>query len=535
MIGRLVCRTVRVAVCLLVVFGCDAHDHPHGEEAHGEHAEHEGGHGHEHHPEATAYTHFSDSMELFVEVPPLVVGGEPAELAAHFTRLSDFLPVAEGKVVAELAAGGAAVERFEVEIPAVAGIFKPVIKPAHAGRRRLVLRLEAGGLRSEHDLGEVQVHPSPEAWKKAEAKEEGHHDEEGGISFLKEQQWKMEFGLTEVTRRRVRPSFAAYGTLRPRSDGEAYVSAPVSGRLDSGGGFPRIGLSVERDEVLARLTPRLAEIGDAAALSKTLNQAQIAVRHATQERDRLSKLLAAGAIPERRVVDARFTAARARAALDAARSRSRQARRAQSTGEQRAEGGFALRAPLGGTLVEVAVAPGAFVAEGARMFRVVDLSTLWLEVHVTETHVGHLDDVQGVWFEVEGMGTFEVGAKEIVTVAGVLDERTRTLPLVVRVENPDGRLKVGMFASAHVVTGAPREVPAVPSSAVLREGGLPVVYVQADGERFERRTVRTGERDGEWVEIVEGVAPGERVVSRGAYAVRLAGSADQIPSHGHAH
>ncbi len=533
----------RVALLALLLGGCHGHDHPHGDhddhDKHEKHDDHEkkGGHGHEHHPEATAFTQFSEATELFVEVPPLVVGGEPAEAAAHFTRLSDFRPIAEGTVVAELSGGGPAAERFEVKAPAVAGIFKPVLKPRHAGKRRLVFRIESGALRAEHDMGTVEVHASPAALKAAHAKEkkEEHHDEEGGISFLKEQQWKMEFGTADVESRKVRAAFEAYGTLRPRADGEAYVAAPVSGRLSSGTGFPRIGLKVERDQALAQLTPSLAEVGDTSTLEKTLGQARIAVRQAKQEQERLEKLLKQGVIPERRVVDARFAAARARTALEAARSRRRQAKRSQSTGEQRAEGGFTLRAPLAGTLVSVAVAPGAYVAEGAQMFRVVDLSSLWLEVHVTETHIGQLSGVRGVWFEVEGLGTFETRAEDIVTIAGVLDERTRTLPLIVRVPNPDGRLRVGMFATAHVVTGAAREVVAVPLSAVLYEGGLHVAYIQTGGESYERRSLRLGERDGDWVEVREGVALGERVVSVGAYAVRLAASAAQVPAHGHHH
>lgn len=526
-------RAPRLCLLLLLV-GCHGHEH----DEHGHHDEHEekaGEHGHAHHPGATAFTQFSGVTELFVEVPPLVVGGEPAELAAHFTTLADFRPMAAGTVVVELSGGGAPVERFEVGEPAVPGIFKPVVNARHAGQRRLVLRVEAGALRAEHDLGLVPVHASPAAMKAAHAAEKEAEEDGGGISFLKEQQWKMEFRTSAVAKRRVRPAFEAYGTLRPRAEGEAWLSAPVSGRLSAGEGFPRIGLKVEREQALAQLTPRLAEMGDDSALEKTLGQARIAVRQATQARERLEKLLEHGAIAERRVVDARFAEARARTGLDAARSRRKQARRAQSAGEQRAEGGFTLRAPLAGTLVSVAVAPGAFVAEGAQMFRVVDLSALWLEVHVTETHVGQLSGVRGVWFEVEGLGTFETDADAIVTIGGVLDDRTRTLPLIVRVPNADGRLRVGMFASAHVVTGAPRDVVAVPVSAVLHEGGLPVAYIQTGGESYERRALRLGERDGDWVEVREGVEAGERVVSTGAYAVRLAASAGQVPGHGHHH
>ena len=535
---------------ILALVGCHGHDHGHGGEHGHDHHEkkghdhHEkkghddhhgekggGGHGHAHAEDATAFTHFSAHTELFVEVPPLVVGGE-AELAAHFTRLSDFRPLTTGRVEVELSGGGDP-ERVRVDAPAVPGIFRPVLKPKRAGKRRLVLRVSDGDLNAEHDLGPIEVFATAEAAKKAKPPEA---EESGEISFLKEQQWKMEFATADVTRRAVRPSFEAYGTLRPRADGEAHVTAPLAGRISAGAGFPRIGLEVERDGALTKIVPSLAEIGDVAALDKTLRQARIARRQAKQERERLEALLEGGAIPQRRVVDAQFAEAAAKAALDSAESRSRQARRARGASGRGNDGGFPVRAPLAGTLVSVAVPPGGFVRAGDPLFRIVDLDRLWLEVHVTETHVGHLEQIRGVWFEVEGYPqTFEVSADQVVTVGGVLDERTRTLPLVVAVPNAERRLRVGMFATVHVVTGAPREVVAVPAKAVVVEGGLPVVYVQTGGESYARHVVKLGERDGDWVEVVDGLEAGARVVTRGAYAVRLAAASGQLPAHGHAH
>jgi cobalt-zinc-cadmium efflux system membrane fusion protein len=70
---------------------------------------------------------------------------------------------------------------------------------------------------------------------------------------------------------------------------------------------------------------------------------------------------------------------------------------------------------------------------------------------------------------------------------------------------------------------------------VVDDGGSPVVFVQIDGESFERRPVRLGSSEGGYVHVLEGVVPGERVVSRGAYLVRLAAMSSQIPAHGHVH
>jgi membrane fusion protein, heavy metal efflux system len=70
---------------------------------------------------------------------------------------------------------------------------------------------------------------------------------------------------------------------------------------------------------------------------------------------------------------------------------------------------------------------------------------------------------------------------------------------------------------------------------VLDEGGLSVVFVMIGGESFERRQVRLGAREGDWVEVLDGLTPGQRVVSRGAYLVKLASTGTAQIGHGHAH
>ena len=75
----------------------------------------------------------------------------------------------------------------------------------------------------------------------------------------------------------------------------------------------------------------------------------------------------------------------------------------------------------------------------------------------------------------------------------------------------------------------------VPESAVIDDGGRPVVFVQAEGEAFARRPVTLGIRESDAVQVTEGLKPGERVVTRGAYLVRLAALSTQIPAHGHVH
>jgi multidrug efflux pump subunit AcrA (membrane-fusion protein) len=127
-------------------------------------------------------------------------------------------------------------------------------------------------------------------------------------------------------------------------------------------------------------------------------------------------------------------------------------------------------------------------------------------------------------------------ADEVVAVGDVIDPESRTLPVVLRVENADRRLKVGMLARARLFLGDSVSGLAVPTEAVQDEEGLKVAYVASGGETFERRVLELGPGDGSWTIVRSGLSPGERVVTRGAYQVHLAGTgSDEAAGHGHPH
>ncbi len=533
---------------VVTLLGCHGHDHEPGhsghgnsEEDHGEgHGEGHGEdpaqstHGHGHAESSTAYTTYQERTELFVEVPPLIVG-DPAELWAHVTRMDDFKPLSEGLVSVELSGGGSVSERFEIDVAAIPGIFKPVVRPQHAGKRSARVQIVSGEIREVHVLGEVEVFADAAA-AASEAGKGGQELQEKEIVFTKEQQWRIDFATSPVATRKIRPSFEAYGTIRARPDGEALITSPVAGRLAASPAMLRMGDEVERDQVVAMLTPRLEDAANLAGLEHAVEASRLAKNQAARELKRLRGLLDLGGVPRRRVQDAQYELNQASTQAKLATQRLKQTQSLQAASTTENDALLRLRTPVSGTVVSVHAVPGGFVEAGSDLIHVVDFERLWLEVHVTETHARYLENPQGVWFGVSGSDeVFDLGAEQVMAVGGVLDARTRTVPLFMEVDNARRLLRVGMFADVHVLTDAPRSAITVPASAVIHEGGLSVVYVALGGESFARRTVRVGQRDGAYVEIVEGVSLGERVVSVGPYAVRLATSKSQLPEHGHHH
>lgn len=493
---------------------------------------HDADHGHAHDLEPRAVTLFSERTELFAELPPLIVG-ETSEILVHLTRLSDFKPVSEGEVRVRLVGGGAPEESFLSPGPARPGLFRVRVRPVAAGERLLTLTISAPGLEDTHDLGGLAVHPDHET---AESAADAEGPAEGGVVLLKEQQWRSDFATAVAARRLLRGSVPATGLLRPSADGEAHVTTPIDAHLrPAPGGFPYTGMAVESGQILAYLVPKLGGEADLAGLELGVTRAASVRDLALQERERLDALWQERSVPYREVLQARSAEAVAEAELAAARKRLAQVQRTPE-GES---AGVPVRAPISGVVARVQVAPGGFVEEGARLFHLVNPERLWLEARVAESDIGQIRQPQGAWFRVQGFDSvFEVSLENgarLVSFGSVVDPESRTLPVIFEFPRPDPRLRVGQSVTARVFTGDEAESLAAPAGALVNDAGADVVYVQTGGERFERRLVRTGLRDGELVGIADGLAPGERVVTRGAYLVHLAAGAPAEAGHGHTH
>jgi cobalt-zinc-cadmium efflux system membrane fusion protein len=157
---------------------------------------------------------------------------------------------------------------------------------------------------------------------------------------------------------------------------------------------------------------------------------------------------------------------------------------------------------------------------------------------VYEVDVAQIENSPGAVFTVAGFEReFVVGETNgrRVAVGAIVDPVTRTVPIVFELANEDWALKPGMYAKVTLLTGKTIQSVAIPEQAVVDDSSQPTVFVMEGGETFFKRRVRLGVRSGGYVQVLAGVAEGERVVSRGAYQVKLATAAGGIPEHGHQH
>ena len=516
-----------VLALAVLVSGCTSQENESTSSHETQHADSDD-HGHGH-GSGIVVTHYTDTTELFVEFQPLIQGEESA-FAAHLTYLDPqgFRPVNEGKLTVLLSGGGVPDEQATATVSTTPGIFRPILKPRFAGQRHLSLTLETQEGQVTHGLGQVTVYPDSESARAALPQEEAS----AGIGFTKEQQWKIPFATLAVSERTLRASVAATATLRPSNEREAIIAAPDAGLLRQGAqGFPRIGESVQAGQIVAYLAPKLGAEADIATLRLEVERARIAVEQAKVERERLEGLFKIEAIPQKRVTDAIAREKLVQAELSAARQRV-----ATFSG---GNGGIALKSPIAGEIIAVGAIPGAAVTAGQSVVHVADLRRLWLDARVAESEATQLKQPDGAFFVVsddEAPVVLDVGENAtLVASGGLVDPETRTVSVIFEFDNPEDRFYAGMRLQARVYTGRTASELAVPATAVIDDGGASVVFVQREGETFERRVITPGLRDGDWVGVKSGLEPGERVVTMGAYQVRLAATAPASIGHGHAH
>jgi cobalt-zinc-cadmium efflux system membrane fusion protein len=170
-------------------------------------------------------------------------------------------------------------------------------------------------------------------------------------------------------------------------------------------------------------------------------------------------------------------------------------------------------------VLERSVTPGGAVTPGAGLFVISDLSTLWALAEIDETKIPRTHIGQPVEVFVTAYPD-RVFSGDIIFVADTLDPKTRRITVRCRVPNEEGLLKPQMFATIALGEEEPRKVAVVPHAAVQQIDGDSVVFLAQDDGTFQRRQVRTGgDIDGS-VEILEGLKPGDRIVSTGSFLLK---------------
>ncbi len=178
---------------------------------------------------------------------------------------------------------------------------------------------------------------------------------------------------------------------------------------------------------------------------------------------------------------------------------------------------YELRAPQTGTVIDKSVAPGEFVSNERELFAIADLSTVWADLDVYRRDVGRLRVGQQVRADA-GDGAAPTGST-LSYLSPIGSVNTQTLLARAVLPNPDGSWRPGLFLSAEVEVASFEAPVAVVEASVQRLGDWDVVFV-AEGGVFEAQPVVLGRTDGSHVEVVGGLAAGQRYAAAGSFVLK---------------
>ena len=176
---------------------------------------------------------------------------------------------------------------------------------------------------------------------------------------------------------------------------------------------------------------------------------------------------------------------------------------------------FSLTSPISGIVVERNATIGATVGSDANVFKIIDISRVWIDANVFEKDLERVRRGQEVKVSVPAFpgSTF---SGRVILVSSVVDPETRSVKVRTEVSNPDGRLKPDMFANVQIITDLHHTAISIPQAAVLDDGGKSVVFV-SEGSGYVKRGVNLGIQGNGRVEVIEGLQAGDKVVVKGNY------------------
>ncbi len=305
----------------------------------------------------------------------------------------------------------------------------------------------------------------------------------------------------------------ALGELTVNEDAYAEVPAPVPARV--------VALLVAAGEPVAAKQPlatlQSPELGRARAAFQTAQARALSARAAA---DRKKDLAAERIVAERELQEAQSEAVAAEAELSAAKA-ALAALGVHPSGEGRGGAELTLRSPIAGTVIERNAVVGQMADPAKPLFKVGDLSRLWLTVHAFER------DAVRVQRGAEARLTFaalpgQSFTAQVGLVGAQVDPASRTVPIRLEIGNPKGLLKPGMSASAFLPLGeAGGTITTVPAAALQRlDNGWYVFLPTGEEGAFERREVGRGRTLGGEVEVLSGLDAGEKVVVDGAFLLK---------------
>jgi membrane fusion protein, heavy metal efflux system len=474
-------------------------------------------HAHDSPEVSLSHTLYSEYTELFVEFKPLVAGVN-TKFATHLTILGkEFKPLTKGVVTVSLIMNNEGI-RYTASAPSVPGIYRLSLQPARAGKGDLVFDIKTEDFTDRHIIKDVMVYSDE---KSAMSAADSNSIESNEITYLKEQAWKVEFANAPASRTPFAEIIRTAGRIVSAPGDDITIPAKANGIVKFSGAPLLIGNEVKSGRELL-----IVAGGDIAEgnLDAAVSNARAQYEKAKTDFENAEELVREQIISQKnfREIRNRFESAEIRY---------------RTVSKNYTSKGLLVTSPMNGYIRNVYVQDGQYVEAGMPLVSLSKNRKLLLVANLSQNYYDRLSSVSSANFKIAGndtvYNTTDLNGKK-VAFGKSTENNSPFISVTFEIDNK-ANLVPGSVAEVFLKTQTTSEHILVPVEAVMEEQGNLYVYVQTAGESFQKRNVKAGGSDGINMQILSGIAEGERVVTRGAYQIKLASAGGTMPAHGHEH
>ena len=499
-------KFISMVLSVLLLLACsktkfESHDHTAGDAGH---AGHGGGE-----MENIRFTVFSARHELFAEVTPMIQGKE-GQFTVHFTKLTDFKPVTKGTL--KIVLSGTINETLSVDTIARAGIFITQYKPKTTGDVGIVF------IYSDNGIDDTIRVTSQKCYSSIEEAIKEQKPAEKGITFLKEESWKIDFSLMHIIPANFSETVKATGKIINNPADEIILTATASGVVEIIDNTLTPGKQVSSGTKMFSIKPGSMR-DDNMELKYT--QAKSNFERAKKEYERVSELYKSKITTEREYLESKSSFEVAEAIFK---------NYSQSSEGKR----IVIKSSKGGFLRKLMINSGQFVEAGTALAIVANNNKLMIQVDLPLKEFSKISKINDANFVLDNK---TIKMKELngkVSGSPVSSSSSGFVTIFLQIDNklnllPNSYISVYLFGD-----NLPNSI-IVPQKSIWEDQGNYFVFVQKHGELFEKREVTIKGFDGFNYLIGSGLSQNEVIVNKGTYRVMLASKTSELPSQTHAH
>ncbi len=494
-------------LAILIVAGCQNKNNTQDDE-----------HNHEHDGVSIKFTQYNSDYELFAETTPLVAG-QTSGILAHLTQLSDFKPLTKGSVTASLIIGTKGI-RQTLDKPTRPGIYLFQLQPEIAGKGKLLIEIETTEGKSSFTIHEIEVFADEH-----DAIHEAEHQAQNNINaitFTKEQSWKIGFA-TDL------PSVEPFGeviktTAKVQSvqSEEVILTAKANGIVQFKTNSLTEGAAISKGKVLFTISAESLADNN---MSVRFNEAKNNFEKAAADFERKSALVKDQLVSQKALLDSKAEYENTKLVYE-------------NLQKNFSKGGQNVISSKSGFAKHIFVSNGQYVEAGQPLLSIVENKNLFLKAEVQQKYAQALPFIKtATILSANGQKVFSLEELNgrVVSFAKNVSDESYLIPVTLQVENRAAFVP-GSFMEVYLQTETNSKALTVPNTALIEEQGNFSVFIQLNPESFEKREVKIGNTNGAKTEILSGLKPTERIVSRGGILVKLASVSNSLDPHaGHVH